>query len=218
MKKILALCLILFGMNGKLTRLQANDTLTKRFDSLVKADSTNFKQLNIHITALDSAVKKKPAVAPIASCASCEPGLIGYLLILLPATLFLLLTFYFLSWLKREKFKLSDALSNDTPNAQPTITAKITNDPNDAAKVLSTETKSEPNYSRSASRLIAFLTALAAIIIALCMITLYAYGYITKNGDIPKMDELWKIIAGLGIGVVPYASKVIGEKPAVPAA
>jgi hypothetical protein len=29
---------------------------------------------------------------------------------------------------------------------------------------------------------------------------------------VPKLEELWPILASLGIGIVPYATKVINEK------
>lgn len=177
-------------------------TTKLKADSVAKADT--IKKLLAQIPPVKPAIKE---------CNSCELSWLEKLLVILPAVLFLCLAFYFLRWLKRENFKLGDALGSDVPTSfSPGVTtiADAAN-PGGPPKEIPTEV---PNYPKSSSRLIAFLTAISAIVIALSLITYYAYGYITQKGGMTNLDELWKIIAGLGIGVVPYIAKTIkGEPP-----
>jgi hypothetical protein len=166
------------------------------------------------VSKADTIKKLRAQIPVIGECRSCEINWVEKLLVVLPAALFLCLAFYFLRWLKREKFKLGDALGSDVPDSFITNRTTTTDAANPALTTVVETT--EPNYSKSSSRLIAFLTAISAIVIALSLITYYAYGYITQNGDMQNLDELWKIIAGLGIGVVPYIAKTIkgNETPA----
>ncbi|MCC6370543.1 MAG: hypothetical protein IT236_05995 [Bacteroidia bacterium] len=209
------LLFVLFCCSGLHAQTVINpDILIQRTDSALKAEAKKLSALKEEIKHLNDSIKHKTLSASVTTttpCVNCEPGYMGYLLILLPVLLFLYLSLYFMRWLKFEKFKLSDALANDSPNSEFSITITTTPDPKDLTKQIVTETK-EPNYSKSTSRLIAFLTAISSIVIALCLITFYAYGYVTKSGQMAGLDELWKIIAGLGIGVVPYVTKVIKEK------
>lgn len=180
--------------------------------TIIKTQSITLGQLKIKTKADSVAkadtIKKLQAQIPvIGECRHCEINLIEKLLVVLPAALFLCLAFYFLRWLKREKFKLGDALGSDVPASFVTNRTTTTDAANPGLTAVVETT--EPNYPKSASRLIAFLTAISAIVIALSLITYYAYGYMTQIGDMKNLDELWKIIAGLGIGVVPYVAKTI---------
>lgn len=198
------------GLNpdSLLTVIKNHTTKINQLTARLKADSVaqadTIKKLQAHIQSVKPALK---------DCNSCELSWLEKLLVILPAVLFLCLAFYFLRWLKRENFKLGDALGSDVPTSfSPGITTITdTTNPGDPPKEIPTEV---PNYPKSSSRLIAFLTAISAIVIALSLITYYAYGYITQKGGMTNLDELWKIIAGLGIGVVPYIAKTIKGEPA----
>lgn len=159
----------------------------------------------------DTLKKLKTQIPVVNECRSCEVNWMEKLLIILPAGLFLIFAFYFMKWLKREKFKLGDALASDKPEAY--ATSRVTTMSEAQPGVSATTETNEPVYSKSSSRLIAFLTSIAAIVIAISLITYYAYGYITHSGDMNNLDELWKIIAGLGIGIVPYVTKAIKSTP-----
>jgi len=201
-----------------LLSLSLNATMSQ--DSLlnvIKTGNTVIVQLNAKLKAdsiskADTIKKLQAQIPAIGECRSCEINWIEKLLVVLPAALFLCLAFYFLRWLKREKFRLSDALSADVPTSFSPSKTTIKDVANSGSETIK-ETQ-EPNYPNSSSRLIAFLTSISAIVIALSLITYYAYGYITKAGNMTNLDGLWKIVAGLGIGVVPYIAKTIkGEPP-----
>jgi hypothetical protein len=181
----------------------------KTRDSIIESAKKQVLKLRKDSVLINDSLKKITREKP---CLTCETSWGENLLILLPAVLFIFFAFYFLGWLKREKFKLSDALASDTPGKVPTTTQTVKADPANAGQNVSTTTE-EPSYPKSASRLIAFLTSISAIVIAISLITYFAYGYITQRGNMTGLDELWKIIAGLGIGVVPYMAKVIKGPP-----
>ncbi|MDI9338978.1 MAG: hypothetical protein QM534_00300 [Sediminibacterium sp.] len=189
-------------------------------DSLLNVMNRNVNAVNQKVdsvkrtlvAARDSIRLLKPYLHSPVSCDTCVLSWFDYGLIAMPVAIFLILLFYFLRWLKREKFKLGDALSGDQP-VDKALTRVTTQDAANPSQTRTQETE-EPVYPRSSSRVIAFITGLAAIVIALTVVSLYAYGYITgRSENTFKLDELWKVIAGLGIGVVPYAAKVIKEKP-----
>lgn len=207
MKKALILCFAVALSLPFKAALNPDSLLT-----IIKTQSVALGQLTVKtkadsVSKADTIKKLRAQIPMIGECRSCEINWIEKLLVVLPAALFLCLAFYFLRWLKREKFKLGDALGSDVPDSFVTNRTTTTDATNPALTKLVETT--EPNYSKSSSRLIAFLTAITAIVIALSLITYYAYGYITQNSDMQNLDELWKIIAGLGIGVVPYVAKTI---------
>jgi hypothetical protein len=121
-----------------------------------------------------------------------------WLIVWMPVLLFLLLFVYFMIRLRQEKFKLSEALSSCEPREVST-----SNDP----------TVKEVKLIPSSSRLIAFMSGLEAIVISTTLMTFYYYDIIAKVGDPQSsyLDSAWKVIAGLGIGVIPYGFNMLKE-------
>tara|TARA_R110002020_G_scaffold61545_6_gene165527 strand:- start:4851 stop:5549 length:699 start_codon:yes stop_codon:yes gene_type:complete len=162
-------------------------------------------------------------------CLDCVPEL-GWMwyYVLMPVILSLLAAFYFISWLKREGYKLSSALSDDVPEARlekvqteqiamartsANIVALDSLNPADPQAVpapIVADAITLP-MNRSSSRLIAFLSSMSASILAICIFSYYMY-FAIKGMDIPDFEDLWSILAALGLGIVPYATKVINEK------
>lgn len=130
--------------------------------------------------------------------------------VLMPIILFLFVFIIFFFWLRRENFKLSDALSSRSP-VEIIKTTHTRTDPSDHSKTL-TETHEEAFYPRSSCRLLAFLTGITAIIIALCAITYFAYFSINLCTLPPHFGELWIIFFILGIGMIPYAIRTMFKK------
>lgn len=131
------------------------------------------------------------------------------LFILMPI---LLLGFFFLIvmfWLRRENFRLSDALTSRQVEIIKTTHTRT--DPNDPAKII-TETREEAFYPKSSSRLLALLTGFAAIIIAACVVTYMAYFSVKLCSPAPHFGGLWIIFFFLGIGMIPYAIKTMFKK------
>ncbi|MFD0999973.1 hypothetical protein ACFQ21_11690 [Ohtaekwangia kribbensis] len=144
----------------------------------------------------------RPPVHPCIDCVT-KPDFIQWLLILLPVILFILLLWYFLRWLKKDNYKIADALSVDMSDEQVEQLQRTS--------LATGEAPQQPVLKRSSSRLIAFFSGLSAVIIAICITSYYMY-FAIKGLAVPKFEELWPILASLGIGVVPYATKIINEK------
>lgn len=170
-------------------------------------DSVKVQRMEITI-AVDTQ-KNTPAVnksnADCNTCKKCNPENVNtpeWLLIMLPTILFLLLFYYYMGWLKRDAFKIADALSSCDP---VTLTQEIKNA--EGAVTASTNTQV---MARSSSRLIAFLTGLTAMTIGICLTTYYIFITVADCPD-PDLDGLWKIIAALGIGIIPYGANMWKE-------
>lgn len=179
--------------------------VTNRLNKIIKVNTESNRSLKTIVIKSDSIKRAVMARAPIPPCVNCveKPDLIQWILILLPVILFMLLLWYFLRWLQRDNYKIADALSVDMSDEQVEQLQRTS---------LATGTEpQQPVLKRSSSRLIAFFSGLSAVIIAICITSYYMY-FAIKGLAIPKFEELWPILASLGIGVVPYATKVINEK------
>lgn len=112
-----------------------------------------------------------------------------WVIVFLPSAFFLLMFYYFMSWLKKDNYRLADALSSCDP-------VEISDpEKSDGSKI--------DVLPRSSSRMIAFLTGLAAIVVALGVLTVQFYGFLTENKSF-ETDGMWKLLLSLGIGVIPY--------------
>ena len=105
---------------------------------------------------------------------------------------FLLVAFY----LSRGGFKLSSALSEN-------VKVEIPNPDETAKKDKPVITIDKP--ISSSSRLIAFMSGVSAITIAISTVTFYFF-CVMSGRTIPEMKNLWEVVFGLGIGVVPYTA------------
>lgn len=128
---------------------------------------------------------------------------------LMPVFLFLFFFLIFLFWLRRENYKLSDALSSKTPEVLKTTHTRP--DPADPSKTI-TEVKEEVFYPRSASKLIAFFTGIAAIIIAVCGISYFAYFMLSGSCGKHHPCGLCIIIGLLVVGMLPYIFRTMFRK------
>lgn len=148
---------------------------------------------------------------------SVNDFLVGHwILVFLPVELFIILLFYFMRWLRKDGFKLAEALSVDPTDqqAQQLQTAALAQAPPANAAGATQPPQPQPVVKRSSSRLTAFLSAMAAIVIGISITTCYTYSALTEvKANIPDFQSLWPILASLGIGVIPYATKMINEKP-----
>jgi hypothetical protein len=162
-------------------------------------------------------------------CLDCKPEL-GWmwLYVLMPVILSIGAAFYFIGWLKREGYKISSALSDDVPEerledaqevqmdmarARTNMMAANAADPSHAQPVPPLPPAEQPNIpmNRSSSRLIAFLSSMSASVLAICIFSYYMY-FAIKGMKVPEFEELWPILTALGLGIVPYATKVINKK------
>ncbi|REG78231.1 hypothetical protein [Algoriphagus antarcticus] len=183
---------------------------------------------------IDANEKEKAALkasqAEVIPCLDCMPEL-GWMwvYVLMPVLLSLLAAIYFIKWLKKEGYKISNALSDDVPELrlEEVQTAQIDMAKSRANIVdLNALNPANPQavpvpvvvdtitlpMNRSSSRLIAFLSSMSASVLAICLFSYYMY-FAIKGMPIPEFEDLWTILAALGLGIVPYATKVINEKP-----
>lgn len=131
---------------------------------------------------------------------------------LMPVFLFLFLFIVFIFWLRRENYKLSDALSSKNP--QVLKTTNTIADPSDPSKTI-TETKEEIYYPRSASKLIAFFTAIAGIVIVICGLSYHAYTMLSgigMSGGRHHGGGIIVIAIILLVGMLPYIFRTMFKK------
>ncbi|HMP92899.1 MAG TPA: hypothetical protein PKD90_08520 [Phnomibacter sp.] len=180
------------------------DSVKQKFESLEKENALLKKvkdsllQVANKKSAPDSAAHNARHLRNTASASALGWS---WLLVYFPALLSIGVFNYIMRWLKRENYKLSDAVSATPPAVPPP--AGAANPPDNPAPA--------PNPTPSSSRLIAFLSGMAAIVLAICFTTYFAY--FSLQGDtegITAFKDLWPIIASMGIGVIPYAVNVWG--------
>ncbi|NJO24718.1 MAG: hypothetical protein HC867_01430 [Bacteroidia bacterium] len=71
----------------------------------------------------------------------------------------------------------------------------------------------DPQPQRSVSRLLAFVTGVIALVIAVCLVSYHGYAMFAGCGGEKQFDALWKVLLGLGIGVIPYGINVWNGNP-----
>lgn len=130
--------------------------------------------------------------------------------VLMPIILFLFMFLLIFFWLRRDNFKLSELFSSKFHDN--TIKTTVTKtDPTDASKTI-TEVREEPLFKRSSSRFIALITIFTILIIAICLVSYFIYFTISGYQPMPNITGLWKIIATLGIGIIPYSINMMFKK------
>lgn len=95
-------------------------------------------------------------------------------MVLSPIVLFLFCSFLIMVRLKKENYRLSDALSE-----------------NDVGK------------SPSTSRLIIFMSGTATVLVGISSVSYFFYMYFRTSKE-PSFEKLYNILLALGFGVVPY--------------
>ena len=148
-------------------------------------------------------------------CTGKPLGALETTLVWFPIVLFILFTIIFIYWMDKSGFTLDNALSvAPTPEQFAAVAqqrAAVANQAAMAAKQgvpVTVPTIPDPQPQRSTSRLLAFITGLIAIIIAVCLVSYHGYALFAGCSGEKQLDSLWKILAGLGIGVIPYGINV----------
>jgi hypothetical protein len=204
--------------------------LTSKFaqaqDSMVK---NNRPRESASSVSIDSSGPKAVATAAMpgsvkAANSVSDTGLL--IITFMPVLLAIAAFSFFLNWLKKEHYKLSDALSGcdpvtlvskttttmttqGSPNP-PLATAPPAALPNQSTEVANTT----DTLPKSTSRLIAFMTGVTAIICSLSFMTLFIYSHLFGTDATLNFDGIWKILAGLGVGTIPYGFNMWKERSA----
>lgn len=220
MKKLL----VFFLLSPILLLGQAQITVdTAQLGLLLRATANlnqDVKNLTVRTDTLTRRVDKdlKPG-----TCVFCQSKLSAgeRWLVSVPLLLFIIASFYILTRLRQEGYRISDALKENytvdiakTPEAvtaqldtQREVKAGGAEATNLAAAADTPTTEIRP---QSTSRLIAFFAGMAAIIMSVSAVTFFFYVYL-RTGQEPKFDSLWNVVLGLGVGVIPYAFNRIAD-------
>jgi hypothetical protein len=101
--------------------------LGSKINFAAEKDSSKLQQVGLKIS-IDN--KKDTTNTIVEKCKICSPEKVKkeeWILVLLPTILFLLFFYYFMGWLKKDKFKISDALSACEPITLTEQTRDLTN-------------------------------------------------------------------------------------------
>jgi hypothetical protein len=141
------------------------------------------------------------------SCAEQDFGAFQTFLILAPYLFFVVVIWLIARRLKKTDFSLSEALSAKGRSLSISTTKTV-----DVQGNMLTQTNEETATDqpvRSASRTIAFFTAVTAMIIVIVLTGYTGYQMVSGCGKEVNLDGLWKILLALGIGVIPYGANVL---------
>lgn len=195
------LFLLVFGISSAVS---AQNT-TPAFDSV--------KYYKDSVLKLSTALQKKAAEiielktkAAQCNCVNVTLSKTAKTIVFTPLVLLLLFSVVFMIWMARSNFTLEDALSV-APSKEQVEDARVANmQLQQAGTQSATIPGSKPQPS--VSRLLAFLTGIAAIIVAICLVSYYGYSMVTGCTNEKQFEAIWKILMGLGIGVIPYGINV----------
>src|SRR6266542_2158045 len=192
---LLLLFTVLFGFS------QIDTALNKKVDMLTQ-------NVSVLKNSIDSLTKKSTFVQ---QCYDCKHSLSWkqILIVLSPILLFLVVVLYASIRLKREGFKLADALDETDPKIK-TIPNPEYNATTAAGGVVPPTINVTDTPNRSSSRMIAFLSGLTAIVIAISSASYFFYMYF-RTGKEPDITHIYDILLALGIGVTPYAFNKISD-------
>jgi hypothetical protein len=212
MKKLLLFLALIFTMSS---RIHAVGTAVKVDTATLKAQvlelQNTIHNLKESVVALASTKEKQesPNLSPVVL------GTFQWLIVWMPVLFFLFLFLFFMTRLRSEGFRLADALSSCVPIEVGSVNPS-------AAGIITVPAPPIPGNPpppkdmmllRSSSRLIAFMSGLTAIVISITLMTFYFYDVLAgvNTSQTTYLDSVWKIIAGLGIGVLPYGFNMIKE-------
>jgi len=126
-----------------------------------------------------------------------------WLLIFSPICLVLFMLIYIKRILSSSNYPISEALQEVTILPK-TVTTTNTDG------VDETTTTAEINRGRSSSRLVLFLSGIAAMLLASAICSYYFYFSIVE-GETPNIEDLTNVLLALGIGVAPYAVNKVSK-------
>jgi hypothetical protein len=176
-------------------------------DSALKQLASGLDRLPVRMQRFENTLSNDSLTKRQLKCASASPVHLTtwqHVLVFSPIVLFLISLGYLYARLRHEEFKLSRALSTFRPKTTKMVSKTFAKDGTVAS--CTQQEKTEDELVRSASRMLAFFSVIVALIIAVMLTCFIAYQAFSHE-DI-KYSELWKILAALSIGILPYATNV----------
>lgn len=202
MKKLLSTCAMLAISCCLYAQTPPADSLKKRVDELTKTIQLLKEQLARPAIAPPSATVISTVQTPAGNATLPQNKHLSFqqkVFVTSPVWISVCFMIYFIVRLQKEGFTLNDALSDD-----PVITHVLNplyNPINTAAAPATIDVTILP---KSTSRLVAFFSGVAAIVISITTVSYFFYVYYT-TGQVPDLDKMFTVILSLGIGVTPYA-------------
>lgn len=194
--KTLSILLIL-GSLSSFSFVSSTDSILSKIseqnETRLNRDSVHFAEINKKLTIISDTINH----SSLNACFTCQNKQISPgkgILIASPIILGILFISYFIYELKKNSFNFAEAVSGK-------VLEKSSNESKGVKQI-------EDKYIGSTSRLLAFITGLSAIVIALCLTCFYGYYMISECNGKMEFDGLWNILIGLGIGVIPYGINV----------
>ena len=193
------------SLSAQQTQAQKDSTTIRQLTDSLKKQDTILKKRTAEV---DSLSKIKSVVCTDCTKATLKPA--QNFLVFTPLVLLLIVATIFILWISNSGFTLKDALSVAPTAAQFEEAAKARVAAAQAANAagVAPPVVPDPQPQGSVSRLLAFITGVVAIIIAVCLVSYNAYAMFAGCGGDKQFDGLWKVLAGLGIGVIPYGINV----------
>ena len=194
MNKFIILLIALFIGVSNLAQTQTSATAAIMPDE-VKILTSKIEQLQADL--------KKAGIPPVAQNEAPEKGLSKQQkgIIMLPVALFLICLFITFLFARKNDFNFRKSFYSDDPQ-QITIQTDPLNNPKDTISI-TLLVNGLPVYRPSVSRIIAFISSLTTLAVIVCFISYYGYCML-KHQALPVFENLFEIIFGLGLGILPY--------------
>lgn len=205
-KPAIAILFMFCWLNTAISQRDTSNSLSNSASTVLPDSIKKLPARVSHVEKTVSALNKKENTCDECKI-TCPDKMEGFsakwILVFLPVFMFLLLGWFFVRLILNGYLKLDETLSigagavvsTETVAADGAVTRRFS------------ETPSKP--VGSTSRLIAFLAGIVALLVSVCLITYYAYFMIAECQGNINFSELWTILAGLGIGIVPYGLNVL---------
>lgn len=194
MNKFIILLIALFIGVSNLAQTQTPATAAIMPDE-VKILTSKIEQLQADL--------KKAGIPPVAQNEAPEKTLSKQQkgIIMLPVALFLMCLCITFLFARTYDFNFRKSFYSDDPQ-QITIQTDPLNNPKDTISI-TLLVNGLPVYRPSVSRIIAFISSLTTLAVIVCFISYYGYCML-KHQALPVFENLFEIIFGLGLGILPY--------------
>ena len=194
MNKLIILLIALFIGVSNLAQTQTSATAAI-MPYEVKILTSKIEQLQADL--------KKAGIPPVAQNEAPEKTLSKQQkgIIMLPVALFLMCLCITFLFARTYDFNFRKSFYSDDPQ-QITIQTDPLNNPKDTISI-TLLVNGLPVYRPSVSRIIAFISSLTTLAVIVCFISYYGYCML-KHQALPVFENLFEIIFGLGLGILPY--------------
>ncbi len=181
MKSLILTCLVFVGLSGQIFSTPSLDSLKNthiKIDSLTKSIDSLSKRVDVLEKIITEPEKKE--------CTGEVKGFGEWFVVLfMPVVMLLFSIVFFFVFKNSAEFKVSKLIG-----------------------IGMSKQNGEAVEGQSTSRFILLLTGLTAIFVSTTLVMYYGYMMVAQCNNVLDLDGLWKILAGLGIGIIPYGINV----------